>query len=188
MLRGPDNTFRGTGPALRSGGSSSSRTHVLTARDATSITSAYNGFIDEAGAMTDVEVLVLLHDDVGARDWNIFCAPFLLCAPGTPGSDGGGGRRGRGKRAMQYVLLGGSDYERESLGRIWFLDFGPPRGDVDVVDGLLSYYRRQPWRPFGSTRQPSMVSMGTTPTTVFPVVRAGLGVGRAVRSVPQVHR
>ena len=106
---------------------------VLTARDATSITSAYNGFIDEAGAMTDVEALVLLHDDVVLLDRNFVPRVRRVLRDPTVGVVGVVGASG---------LCSMSFWEgRTTKGRVWdgtrSLDFGPPRGDVDVVDGLL---------------------------------------------------
>jgi SAM-dependent methyltransferase len=106
---------------------------VLTARDSTSITSAYNGFIDEAGAMTDVEALVLLHDDVVLLDRNFAPRVRRVLRDPTVGVVGIVGASG---------LCSMSFWEgRTTKGRVWdgsrFLDFGPPRGDVDVVDGLL---------------------------------------------------
>ncbi len=106
---------------------------LLTARHATSITSAYNSFIDEAGAMSDVEALVLLHDDVMIRDRNFAPRVRRLLKDPTVGVIGVVG--GSGLRDMSF-------WEgRSTKGRVWdgarFLDFGPPRGDVDVVDGLL---------------------------------------------------
>ena len=106
---------------------------LLTARDATSITSAYNGFIDEAGAMNDVEALVLLHDDVVLLDRNFAPRVRRVLRDPTVGVVGVVGASG---------LCSMSFWEgRTTKGRVWdgtrSLDFGPPRGDVDVVDGLL---------------------------------------------------
>ncbi len=106
---------------------------LLTARDATSITSAYNSFIDEARAMTDVEALVLLHDDVVLRDRNFAPRVRRVLRDPTVGVIGVVG--GSGLCDMSFWDA------RTTKGRVWdgsrFLDFGPPRGDVDVVDGLL---------------------------------------------------
>ncbi len=106
---------------------------LLTARDATSITSAYNSFIDEAHAMSDVEALVLLHDDVIIRDRNFAPRVRRVLKDPTVGVIGVVG--GSGLCDMSFWEA------RTTKGRVWdgsrFLDFGPPRGDVDVVDGLL---------------------------------------------------
>ena len=46
------------------------RDRLLTVRDAHSITSAYKSLIDQARGITDMEALVLLHDDVVLYDRN----------------------------------------------------------------------------------------------------------------------
>jgi SAM-dependent methyltransferase len=106
---------------------------LLTVRDARSITSAYNSLIDEASAITDVEALVLLHDDVALHDRNFAPRVRRTLRDPTVGVIGVVG--GSGLSDMSFWD------GRTTKGRVWdgarFLDFGPPRGDVDVVDGLL---------------------------------------------------
>ncbi len=106
---------------------------LLTVRDAKSISSAYNSLIDEARAMTGVEALVLFHDDVALHDRNFAPRVRRVLRDPTVGVIGVVGASG---------LCDMSFWEaRTAKGRVWdgarFLDFGPPRGDVDVVDGLL---------------------------------------------------
>ena len=106
---------------------------LLTVRNAESITSAYNTLIDDTRTLTDVEALVLLHDDVVLHDRNFAARVRRVLRDPTIGVIGVVG--GSGLCNMSFWDA------KTSKGRVWdgtrFLDFGPPRGDVDVVDGLL---------------------------------------------------
>ena len=140
---------------------------LLTARDATSITSVYNHFIDEARAMSDVEALVLLHDDVILQDRNFAPRVRRVLRDPTVGVIGVVG----GSRLCNMSFWEG----RTTKGRVWdgarFLDFGPLRGDVDVVDGLLMVLSPAAMTRYGSMRRHSMASTGTTPIIAFRAVR-----------------
>jgi SAM-dependent methyltransferase len=106
---------------------------VLTVRDAKSITSAYNTLIDQARALADLEALVLFHEDVVLHDRNFAPRVRRVLRDPTVGVIGVVGA----SRLCNMSFWDG----RTTKGRAWdgtrFLDFGPPRGDVDVVDGLL---------------------------------------------------
>lgn len=105
---------------------------IAESRDNTSIFSAYNEILDHFVAMSDLEALVLLHEDVELRD-----PEFETRIRRRLGEDDVavvgviGARDVPGLSWWEGTCFGACD---ETRGRI---DFGGGRHDVDVVDGLL---------------------------------------------------
>ena len=111
---------------------------ILERQDADSLASAYNSMIAEALAVPDLEALVLLHDDVVIEDRNFVARIRRLLQATDVGVIGVvGASRLHGLRYWDG---------RRPCGRVRdgerFVDFGPLRGEVDAVDGLLMVLSR----------------------------------------------
>jgi hypothetical protein len=105
---------------------------VAEATEQTSIFKAYNEMLDAFGPMSDLEALVLLHEDVELQD-PAFCTKVRRrLADETIAIIGAVGARG----VPGLAWWGGKGFGRvaESRGTV---DFGGGCHDVDAVDGLL---------------------------------------------------
>ena len=101
--------------------------------DIRGIAAVYNDFVREARTRSDCEALVLLHDDVEIVDPN-FRAKILAAVReervGVVGTVGAADLHSAGWWAGRYTA--GRVFESRGS-----MQPGPPRADVDVVDGLL---------------------------------------------------
>lgn len=104
------------------------------------ICAVYNRILDLACANQNCEAVVLLHDDTYVLDEN-FRAKILRCLR----ADAGLGILGVvGASRISSLAWWESDAK---VGEVFesrgFIDFGVPRGRVDVVDGLLMVIERE---------------------------------------------
>jgi SAM-dependent methyltransferase len=106
---------------------------LTTTGDTRGIAAVYNDFVREARARPDCEALVLLHDDVEVIDANFRAKVLAAVAEDDVGVVG---------------VIGGADLcstewwgARRRSGQVFetrgSVEVGPPRADVDVVDGLF---------------------------------------------------
>ena len=114
-----------------------------------------------------MEALVLLHDDVILHDRNFAPRVRRVLRDPTVGVIGVVGASG---------LCNMSFWDgRTTKGRVWdgtrFLDFGPPRGEVDVVDGLLMVLSPAALDTVRFDETTSPVSTVTTSITAFRAVK-----------------
>jgi SAM-dependent methyltransferase len=101
--------------------------------DTRGIAAVYNDFVRQARSTRDCEALVLLHDDVEIVDANFRAK--ILAAVGEDGVGVVGAVGGADLRSVAWWEA------RRTAGRVFEtrkpIELGPPRADVDVVDGLL---------------------------------------------------
>ena len=108
-------------------------TVLLRSTDHVSLAQAYNRFIDEVADRDDVEALVLVHDDVRIEDRNLVARIRRAFRDASIGVLGCAGTRNVWSMRYWLGFPGyGVAYDGGGVN-----DFGPLRGDVDVVDGFL---------------------------------------------------
>lgn len=115
---------------------------VTSPGDVRGIAAVYNDFVREARSRDDCDALVLLHDDVEIVDPNFRAK--VLAAVGEESVGVVGVIGGAGLRSIAWWDA------RHTAGRVFEsrrpMDLGPPRADVDVVDGLLLVLSRRAFR------------------------------------------
>ena len=110
---------------------------LLLRHDAPSIQAAYNSMLEEAGARSDLEALVLLHEDVELRDRDL--ADKLRACMGDPLVAVVGAVGSQDVRSLDWWRGGmvGGVMAPALVGPDVVLGGASPRGPVESVDGLL---------------------------------------------------
>lgn len=105
---------------------------LLTVRDSSSITVAYNDIIKIARGINDLEALVLLHDDLEITDVNFEAKVREALAPSNVELAGViGARDVRSLAWWNYAPIGHQVTDTTNI------DFGVRSGDVEALDGSI---------------------------------------------------